>query len=147
MEHIDDIRKSALKTALHDYHNKCKEIREGTTRYHICDILCERAERFFKGCVVYNYASFTHGKITINLVKPFNLSRDVNIFLDENSTLIDILGKSEMTASDCPDYACMDYRWDRFAIDVFYGNGACKRVKVSSVQRVITEDKYEIQCE
>jgi hypothetical protein len=54
MKHIDDIQRDALKKAREKYNKECKEIREGFVRYHLCEALGERAEKFFKGCVVYS---------------------------------------------------------------------------------------------
>jgi hypothetical protein len=74
-------------------------------------------------------------------------ARDVNIFLDENKELIQLLGKEFREVKDDQKYLCMEYHYIQFSIDVWYGAGACKRVKVSSTQKVVIEDEYEIVCE
>lgn len=136
------------KYALREYNRAMKAIRENEVNFIICAAVVDRLKRHFKGCIVDDHEYTSSSLIGLHLVKGYNIARDFNIFLEQNEPILSLLGKTtEYTVKDNSDYQCMEYRWGcKLSIDVWYGSGDCKRIKIGETQKVVKETQYEVQC-
>ena len=147
MKPIHDVQLELLEKARKKYYREVKMIREGMTMYHMCRVLGERMETFFGKDGVTAYPEINgDNRIWLYLQEGQNIERDVNMFLEENEAFLTTIGGSEYAIAHDDENGWVKYNWKNFRIIIDYGSGDCKRVKVSSVHKVVIEDKYDVQC-
>lgn len=143
MRTLDEQLAYDLGIARKNYQRSCKEIRDTAVKKHMSQALAERIKKAMPGMAVTAY----NNSLTVHLTPDYNISKDWMVFMDENMEFIAMLGKGEeYKVEHNQEYGTYDYRWDEYQIDVWYGAGKCKRVKIGSTTETVTTDVYEVQC-
>jgi hypothetical protein len=149
-----NIEDKILKKKQKAYKDYCSEMKkwnskENQIRFLLMNTLKERVKSFFKDCTVWGCDSlyFFDQYIGLSLTKDYNLSHDYNLFLEANEPLIALVcGGSEFKTKHKQEDKCFEYIYPKFRIDVYYGSGRCRMVKIAEKTKTIKEPIYEVVC-
>ena len=143
MKTLDELLAFKLKQTREKYYEEIKSIKKNIVKEYMINILKDRVNKQLPDC--NTTSSLNH--LSIHLNSKHNISKDFMLFLENNEDYIKTIGKSE-EYEFVHDQAnrTYDYKWKDFKIWVYYGVGNCKRVKIGSKTKTVTEDIYEVQC-
>lgn len=145
MDLINELKAKAKKS----YESDLKVIDKKAPQIRKCQVLEYKARIFFEGCITHAYYNETYSwsvpTVQLYLSGEYNITRDVNIFLDEHSEFITFISDGEEVVPILSD-THMSWCFPDVTLHVFFEGGACERVKVGEKSRTIKEPIYEVRC-
>jgi len=145
MSDIDGAVLRIQASALAHYRKTFKNAKTEAIQEHICDTLRDRLQKALPDSNIYVYSHYA----TIYLHGKDNVGKTVELAFEEHEDFLKTLFHTgEFVEHSWNGDATMVYKWENYSIDVHVsGSSTCKRVKVDTKTRTITEDVYDIVCD
>lgn len=141
-----EILRPFLEDARRNYLEKVSKIKASSGRIRAIKRLVDELSECLPGCTVESRDDYANTSvITIVLVDPFSIEKDINLLLERFSEQFSEVGRGELISSTV-DFACNSYDvyWPNLVMFVYFFGTTCKKVQVGT--ETIEKPVYRLEC-